>query len=242
MLDELRARFRTRFIETARERIRRSLSLLGGSDGAAQLVTELHSLAGEASMLGLDDIAEIARSGEESAKQWQAGSSAAQVACARTMRTLSQRVEAFAAEPPEPEPEPDAAQRAAPHGAPAGERMLIVDDSELASEQLAETLDSVGYQTRIALDQEAAVQLVQSFEPVLVVSDVHMPGVDLSALCAALRAASQVPILIVLVSGRGEDELARVCLEVGADGFASKQQGTAQIVKRLQRALEESRH
>lgn len=237
MLDELRARFRTRFIETARDRIRRSLSLLGGSDGAAQLVTELHSLAGEASMLGLDDIAEIARNGEDAAKQWQKGSSTAQVACARTMRTLSQRVEAFAAEPPEP----FAAEPAALQPEPAGERMLIVDDSELASEQLAETLGSVGFHTRVALDQDAAVEAVQAFAPALVVSDVHMPGVDLGALCAALRAASRVPLIIILVSGRSEDELARVCLEVGADGFASKQQGTEHIVKRLQRALEEGR-
>lgn len=237
MLDELRARFRTRFIETARARIRLSLSLLGDPDGAAQLVTELHSLAGEASMLGLDDIAEIARSGEDAAKEWQTGTVVAQVRCARAVRTLSQQVEAFAAEPPEPvAAEPPVARRE-----PSGKRVLIVDDSELASEQLGETLDSVGFQTRTAIDQESAIRAVRELGPSLVVTDVHMPGVDLGSLCTAMRGASPGPIIIMLVSGKSDEELALLCREVGADGYASKQAGTEHIVKRLQMAIEEAR-
>lgn len=237
MLDELRARFRTRFIETARERIHRSLSLLGDAGGATQLVTELHSLAGEASMLGLDKIAEIARSGEDAAREWQTGTARAQVTCARAVRTLSQRVEAFAAEPAEVA----AAEPAVVRRTPSGKRVLIVDDSELAGEQLGETLGSVGFQTRTAIDQETAVRAVSEFEPALVVTDVHMPGVDLATLCTAMRSASRAPMIIMLVSGKADEELALLCREVGADGYASKQAGTGAIVNRLRLAIEESR-
>ena len=73
MLEELRVRFRTRFIETARARVRRSLILLGNPGDAAELVAELHALAGEAAMLGLDEISETARSGEEAARRWDEG-------------------------------------------------------------------------------------------------------------------------------------------------------------------------
>ncbi|MCG8424646.1 MAG: response regulator [Proteobacteria bacterium] len=96
MIDELRARFGARFLEIARGRIRRSLELMGRSDGADQLITELHSLAGESSMLGLEQVAEMARNGEEDAKQWKQGSTTAKLYCARTVRTLSQRIEELA--------------------------------------------------------------------------------------------------------------------------------------------------
>ena len=65
MLEELRARFRNRFIDTARDRIRRCLTMLSESGRAMELASELHSLAGEAAMLGLDSISATARSGEE---------------------------------------------------------------------------------------------------------------------------------------------------------------------------------
>ncbi len=247
MLEELRARFRNRFIDTARDRIRRCLTMLSESGRAMELANELHSLAGEAAMLGLDSISVTARSGEDAARQWNAASTAAQVACARAVRTLRQQVEAFAAEPAGSEAaSPDARPPSsglpsisvdAP--APDRQRILVVDDSPLAGEELADSLGHAGFEVRVAADRDAAVREIHGFAPALVLTDVQMPGVTPVSLCDALRAATSRPLKILLMSGRTDDELAIVARATRADGFVSKQHGTETIIAHVQRAVQE---
>lgn len=237
MIEELRARFRTRFIETARGRVRRSLELLGSKEGAPELVTELHSLAGEAALLGLQELSDAARTGELSAKQWSEGQATGQLRCARAVRSVSQLVEAFAAEDPAPAgatvEEPAAAKRA--------HQVLVVDDSVLSGEQVADALSDAGVETRLATDRSTALAAIERQTPDLVVSDVNMPGVNLGELCAAMRARAGAPILVILLSGMPDDELAALARTVGADGYISKQLGTARIVERLTTTLLESK-
>lgn len=247
MLEELRARFRNRFIDTARDRIRRCLTMLSESGRAMELASELHSLAGEAAMLGLDSISATARSGEDAARQWNAASTAAQVACARAVRTLRQQVEAFAAEPAAGEAaSPDARPPSsglpstsidAP--APDRQRILVVDDSPLAGEELADSLGHAGFEVRVAADRDAAVREIHGFAPALVLTDVQMPGVTPVSLCDALRAATSRPLKILLMSGRTDDELAIVARATRADGFVSKQHGTETIIAHVRRAVQE---
>jgi CheY-like chemotaxis protein/HPt (histidine-containing phosphotransfer) domain-containing protein len=254
MLEELRARFRNRFIDTARDRIRRCLTMLSESGRAMELASELHSLAGEAAMLGLDSISVTARSGEDAARQWNAASTAAQVACARAVRTLRQQVEAFAAEPVAGETaSPDArtpsndpaaglvnAPASGPSNAPARQRILVVDDSPLAGEELADSLGRAGFEVRVAADRDGAVREIHGFAPALVLTDVQMPGVTPVSLCDALRAATSRPLKILLMSGRTDDELAIVARATRADGFVSKQHGTEHIVAHVRRAVQEA--
>jgi HPt (histidine-containing phosphotransfer) domain-containing protein len=68
MIDELRARFLGRFLEIGRDRVRRALDAVAGGDPRAAW-TELHALAGEAALIGLPEIAEIARVGGASARR-----------------------------------------------------------------------------------------------------------------------------------------------------------------------------
>jgi CheY-like chemotaxis protein/HPt (histidine-containing phosphotransfer) domain-containing protein len=248
MLEELRARFRNRFIDTARDRIRRCLTMLSESGRAMELAGELHSLAGEAAMLGLDSISATARSGEEAARQWSAASTAAQVACARAVRTLRQQVEAFAAEPVPGDavnaggktPASGLASSALGAPAPARQRVLVVDDSQLAGEELADSLGRAGFDVRIAVDRDAAVREVNGFAPALVLTDVQMPGVTPVSLCDALRAAAAQPVKILLMSGRTDAELAIVARATQADGFISKQHGTDHIVAHVRRTFQEA--
>jgi PleD family two-component response regulator len=254
MLEELRARFRNRFIDTARDRIRRCLTMLSDSGRAMELASELHSLAGEAAMLGLDAISATARSGEEAARQWSAASTAAQVACARAVRTLRQQVEAFAAEPVDgdaasaggqttsqlPGQTPSHGLASSVLGAPARQRVLVVDDSQLAGEELADSLGRAGFEVRVAVDRDTAVREIDGFAPALVLTDVQMPGVTPVSLCDALRAATPRPVKILLMSGRTDAELAIVARATQADGFISKQHGTEHIVAQVRRTFQEA--
>jgi HPt (histidine-containing phosphotransfer) domain-containing protein len=65
MLEELRSKFRGRFIETARARIARTR---GPDADSGVLVSELHALAGEASLLEFAECARLAREAEQHAR------------------------------------------------------------------------------------------------------------------------------------------------------------------------------
>jgi CheY-like chemotaxis protein/HPt (histidine-containing phosphotransfer) domain-containing protein len=232
MQEELRRHFRTRFIETARERVRKSVSLLGMPDGAKTLMIELHSLAGESALLGLKDISDAARSGELAAREWVEGDDSAKVRCVRLVRQVSRHVEAFAAEPPEAEP--DTAKSTDKH------RVMVIDDSLLAGEHIAESLEDNGMEARLTTDAASALAVIREFAPALVISDVNMPGVDLTVLCRDLREASSRPLRVVLLSGMAEAELAACAQKVGADDYIAKQRGIDAVVAYAKRVLEEA--
>lgn len=231
MQEELRRHFRTRFIETARERVRKSVALISTPDGAKTLMIELHSLAGESALLGLKDISEAARSGELAARDWSEGDTTAKVRCVRLVRQVSRHVEAFAAEPPEAEP--GAGQSTDKN------RVMVIDDSELAGEHITESLEDSGLETRLVTDAATALAVVREFAPALVISDVNMPGVDLVTLCRDLREASSRPLRVVLLSGMDEAELAACAQRVGADAYLAKQRGIDAVVAYARHALEE---
>lgn len=223
MQEELRARFRTRFIETARGRVKKSVGLLGSDDDAKTLMIELHSLAGEAALLGLKDISDAARKGELAARDWLEGDAAAKLRCVRLVRQVSRHVEAFAAEPPPADNH--------------NRRVLVIDDSTLAGEHIADSLQDSGLETKLATDPTTAIKVVKEFEPCLIISDVNMPGVDLGDLTRQLRVASRRPVQVILLSGMTDSELAQRSAEVNADGYISKQHGADFIIEHVGRLL-----
>lgn len=96
MNEELRARFLPRFIETARSRLSRAHEQLASQQGPHGVQGELHALAGEASLLGLFNIAELARRGEHAARSWAAGTSdEAMDSCTAALQSLSRDIEAL---------------------------------------------------------------------------------------------------------------------------------------------------
>jgi HPt (histidine-containing phosphotransfer) domain-containing protein len=64
MIEEIRRRFLPRFVAGAQGRIDRGRASIAADDREAA-ARELHALAGEASLLGLDAVAMLARTSEE---------------------------------------------------------------------------------------------------------------------------------------------------------------------------------
>jgi HPt (histidine-containing phosphotransfer) domain-containing protein len=102
MKEDLWARFGARFIDTARTRLSRVSPVVdaGSREGLANVVHEMHSLAGEASMLGVAPIAELARRVEVAAKKWGGATdedAAVRAACATALGRLGEALEKLAA-------------------------------------------------------------------------------------------------------------------------------------------------
>ncbi len=74
MMDELHAKFLPQFVALARQRVEKALGVVERREiaGVPAVLRELHALAGEAGLLGLERIVPLARETETHAKQFYA--------------------------------------------------------------------------------------------------------------------------------------------------------------------------
>lgn len=77
--------------------------------------------------------------------------------------------------------------------------ILVVDDERFIVSLLTEILEEEGYLVRIASDGEAALRVIESVRPDLVVADIMMPRLDGLTLAATLRSWNH-PIPVILMS------------------------------------------
>ncbi|AKQ64817.1 Signal transduction histidine kinase CheA [Myxococcus hansupus] len=132
--------------------------------------------------------------------------------------------------------------RPAPSAAPGPEarrrRILVVDDSPLTRELIANLLEAVGYDTVIAADGAEALEVLDSHAVDLVVTDLEMPGVDGLELARRLKGhpvRSRLPVVILTTRGGEEDR--RRGFAAGVDGYITKgdlvRQDLVDVVRRL---------
>lgn len=81
---------------------------------------------------------------------------------------------------------PAIAQEQAP-ASPVAHRVLVVDDNVDAAKSLGFFLDLAGYETRLAYDAPAALEIAPTFKPDVVVLDIGLPGMNGYDLATHLR-------------------------------------------------------
>lgn len=82
-------------------------------------------------------------------------------------------------------------------------RVLVADDDQKVCALLTELIENEGYEVRSAADGAAALELVESFEPDVVISDVAMPVLDGIELCRRLKQQKRTAdIPVMLFSGQ----------------------------------------
>src|SRR5262249_17443545 len=118
---------------------------------------------------------------------------------------------------------PDPARAGAGAGGGAGgmnatngsdERILLVDDDPGVRDGVAFTLRREGYEVDEERDGESALESGRSGRYALVVLDVMLPGLSGVDVCRALRAESDVPILMLTARDAESDRV--LGLELGA--------------------------
>jgi len=119
-------------------------------------------------------------------------------------------------------------------------RVVIVDDVEVNVAVLTRMLATFGITTvATTSDSRQAVQLVQSFQPDLVLLDLHMPGMTGPEVLAALSAVvPQDDYLPVIVLTADESRAAKeTALSVGAHDFVSKPLDRSEVELRIRNLL-----
>lgn len=85
-------------------------------------------------------------------------------------------------------------------------RVLIVDDQADSARMLRLLLKREGYETRVELDGESALEAVEAFAPDVVLLDLHLPGIGGFEVAAKLRGLS-CPDVKALIAVTGRDEI-----------------------------------
>jgi len=98
--------------------------------------------------------------------------------------------------------------------------ILVVDDDDRIRDLLKRYLSENGYRASVAADGKQARDLLGAVEFDLLILDVMMPGLNGFDLTEKIRAASNVPILLLTARGLPEDRIEG--LERGADDYLSK--------------------
>nr|KGA06314.1 MAG: XRE family transcriptional regulator [actinobacterium acMicro-1] len=113
--------------------------------------------------------------------------------------------------------------------------ILLVEDEASLSEPLAFLLQKEGYSVSIAEDGRRAVDLFTQGEFSLVLLDLMLPELSGVEVCRAIRATSQVPIIMLTAKDSEVDIV--VGLELGADDYVTKPYSSRELLARIKAVL-----
>jgi DNA-binding response OmpR family regulator len=113
--------------------------------------------------------------------------------------------------------------------------VLLVEDERKLRDLVRSYLERVGLTVLSTGSGAEAISLAGATAPDLVVLDLGLPDVPGESVARELRAAGQVPILILTARATQEDRIAG--LELGADDYVTKPFSPRELVLRVQAIL-----
>ncbi|HJR34670.1 MAG TPA: ATP-binding protein, partial [Gemmatimonadales bacterium] len=125
---------------------------------------------------------------------------------------------------------------------PPARRILVVDDNPDAARSLSMLLALTGSEVHTAHDGVEAVRMATDCEPDLIFLDLGLPRMNGYDACRAIR---QLPggaaMVMVALSGWGQEEDRRKCLEAGFDGHLVKPVAHEHLLEFLTRSRDGKR-
>ncbi len=139
--------------------------------------------------------------------------------------------------------EPRAAEPAMLSHAPSPPTILVVDDDAALRLSVRHVLEALGATVYVATTGREALRVAPAIAaargPDLVVLAVELPDMDGAAVCGALRAWTDVPVLVL--SGRGSEADKVRLLDAGADDYVTKPFGAGEFAARVRARLRAAR-
>ena len=114
-------------------------------------------------------------------------------------------------------------------------RVLVVEDEPNIAEFIRRGLIYKGYEVDVAASGEEALEVAQKRLPDLVLLDLMLPGMDGIEVCHRLRAADDVPIIMLTARDSVSDKVRG--LESGADDYITKPFEFEELLARVRATL-----
>ena len=113
--------------------------------------------------------------------------------------------------------------------------VLIVEDDPNIRELLQLYLEKDGYAVTLASDGGQGLAKFRAIKPNLVLLDVMMPVMDGWAVCKAIRAEGDTPVIMLTAKGETDDKVAG--LKAGADDYVTKPFEMKELLARIEAVL-----
>ena len=110
-------------------------------------------------------------------------------------------------------------------------KALIVEDDGNIAELLRLYLEKDGFECAIAVNGAAGTTEFERFKPDLVLLDIMLPILDGWGVCREIRAASNVPVIMLTAKGETIDKVKG--LEMGADDYLVKPFEASELIARV---------
>jgi len=112
---------------------------------------------------------------------------------------------------------------------------FVIDDNRLAANSLVQMLDLLGYEAKAAYGSMAALQALAKRVPDVIMTDIHMQGLNGVEMCRAFRRDPRMErTAIIGMSTDTQSELVADLREAGANGFLPKPIGMEALEQLMQ--------
>jgi two-component system, cell cycle response regulator DivK len=112
----------------------------------------------------------------------------------------------------------------------ANEPILVVDDNALNLKLARLLLDMESYQVRTAEHAPAALAVLETFHPRLILMDIQLPGMDGLELTRLLRTNPSLDDVIILaLTAYAMEADKQKALDAGCDGYVAKPMDTRSL-------------
>ena len=118
---------------------------------------------------------------------------------------------------------------------PRARRILIVEDDPKTAASIDMYLRHGGFRAEVARTGTEGLERARAARPDLVILDLMLPGMGGLDVCRALRAESEVPIIMLTARSTEDDKL--LGLELGADDYITKPFSPRELVARVRVVL-----
>jgi len=102
-------------------------------------------------------------------------------------------------------------------------RIVLIEDHEESATLICDILTAAGYQVVWMVEGSVATKQIQLLQPVVLITDIQLPGMDGYELIRSLRQQPQTQKLKILVlTAKAMPEDRQLCLGAGADDYLTK--------------------
>ncbi|MBI4483857.1 MAG: response regulator, partial [Acidobacteria bacterium] len=116
-------------------------------------------------------------------------------------------------------------------------RILVVDDDEAARYSIQRALETEGYEVAVSSRARRALDVQQTYDPDVIVSDVNMPEMDGIAFLRELS-TRPMPPPVIMITAYSTLEIAVRSLREGAFDYLTKPFDVEQLRHAVRRAVE----
>ena len=119
-------------------------------------------------------------------------------------------------------------------------RILVIEDDRNIQRMLCSLLESAGFQVVQAVSGAAALTMIGSHVPDLIVLDLGLPDMDGTHILSALRQSDLTPVIVLSARAGEEDKVD--AFDRGANDYITKPFSAAEFLARVRSALRFGRH